>query len=413
MSEAETFGELLARANRENIDGNPAGAIEQLNRALIQSPGNPSALNMMGLILMNGGRHGDAVAAFERAVTSDPGAPPLWLNLGTALEKAGRPKDALGALDKGLECDPYYLPALLKKGQLYEALGQSDLAVRSYRAVLQALPATGGLPPEFDQALARGRALVADDARQRRERLGAIDGLANVSGSGAKAYLDQICGLRQVYAPAPTGPHFPFLPAPEFFDRDLFPWFDRLEAGVEAIRDELLDLWREDAPGFEPYIQYDPTKPLNQWVELNKSPRWSAYSLWTSGMREEANCSRCPRTAEILAGLPLLDIPGKGPAVMFSILAPKTRIPPHTGTTNIRSVVHLPLVVPDGCGFRVGGEIRQWVEGEAWAFDDTIEHEAWNDSDRPRAILIIDVWNPYLSEADRDVVRLSAPEIRL
>jgi aspartyl/asparaginyl beta-hydroxylase (cupin superfamily) len=90
---------------------------------------------------------------------------------------------------------------------------------------------------------------------------------------------------------------------------------------------------------------------------------------------------------------------------MFSILKPRTRIPPHTGTSNARVTVHLPLIVPPGCGFRVGAETREWRVGEAWAFDDTIEHEAWNDSDQPRAILIIDTWNPFLSEAEREVVR--------
>jgi aspartyl/asparaginyl beta-hydroxylase (cupin superfamily) len=90
---------------------------------------------------------------------------------------------------------------------------------------------------------------------------------------------------------------------------------------------------------------------------------------------------------------------------MFSILQPRTRIPPHTGFSNVRSTVHLPLVVPEGCGFRVGGETREWRPGHAWAFDDTIEHEAWNDSDRPRAILILDVWNPLLTDVEQAAVR--------
>ena len=81
---------------------------------------------------------------------------------------------------------------------------------------------------------------------------------------------------------------------------------------------------------------------------------------------------------------------------MFSVLKPKTRIPPHTGAANFRLVVHLPLVLPAGCGFRVGGEQREWRLGEAWVFDDTIEHEAWNDSDQTRIIL---------SEEERAAIR--------
>jgi len=86
---------------------------------------------------------------------------------------------------------------------------------------------------------------------------------------------------------------------------------------------------------------------------------------------------------------------------MFSALQPRTRIPPHTGVSNARLVVHLPLIVPPGCGFRVGAETRSWEVGRAWVFDDTIEHEAWNDSDDLRVILIADIWNMFMTEADR------------
>jgi aspartate beta-hydroxylase len=61
--------------------------------------------------------------------------------------------------------------------------------------------------------------------------------------------------------------------------------------------------------------------------------------------------------------------------------------------------------VPEGCTFRVGGETRPWVEGQAFAFDDTIEHEAWNKSDELRAVLIFDVWNPYLTPAEQRLVK--------
>jgi aspartyl/asparaginyl beta-hydroxylase (cupin superfamily) len=95
---------------------------------------------------------------------------------------------------------------------------------------------------------------------------------------------------------------------------------------------------------------------------------------------------------------------GWAPNAFFSLLRPKTRIPPHTGVTNSRAIVHLPLTIPEGCGFRVGGETRPWIEGRPFAFDDTIEHEAWNDSDSIRTVLILDCWNPHLSEAEQEFV---------
>ena len=79
-------------------------------------------------------------------------------------------------------------------------------------------------------------------------------------------------------------------------------------------------------------------------------------------------------------------------------------IPPHTGVTNTRLITHLGLIVPENCTFRVGNESRNWTRGKAWIFDDTIEHEARNASDELRVVLIFDVWNPYLSLAERDMV---------
>lgn len=124
---------------------------------------------------------------------------------------------------------------------------------------------------------------------------------------------------------------------------------------------------------------------MNQWEALNRSLDWSAFFLWENGIPCEDNLKACPNTAALLERLPLLDVPARAPTAMFSILKPGAVIPPHTGVTNIRAIVHLPLVVPPECGFRVGAETREWREGVAWAFDDTIEHEAWNRSVMPRA----------------------------
>jgi aspartyl/asparaginyl beta-hydroxylase (cupin superfamily) len=79
-------------------------------------------------------------------------------------------------------------------------------------------------------------------------------------------------------------------------------------------------------------------------------------------------------------------------------------IPPHTGDTNARLVVHLPLILPPNCTFRVGNETREWQFGKAWVFDDSVEHEARNDSDQLRVQLMFDVWNPYLSDAEKELV---------
>src|SRR2546423_3780142 len=196
--------------------------------------------------------------------------------------------------------------------------------------------------------------------------------------------------------------HFPDLPAIQFYRDQDFPWLEDLEAHTAEIRDELL---RIAAPqkDFQPYVQFSAGIPVNQWAELNHSPRWSAYFLWENGRRHPEHCAACPRTAEIVERMPLAHIPGYAPAVFFSVLEPHTRIPPHTGVTNIRLIVHLPLIVPEGCWFRVGNDTRAVVPGKAWVFDDTIEHEAGNDSESPRIILIFDIWNPLLTPMEREL----------
>ncbi len=176
-----------------------------------------------------------------------------------------------------------------------------------------------------------------------------------------------------------------------------------MEAATDEIREEFIRVL-ETEDGFTPYITYPPDVPHNQWAQLNNSPAWSAFHLFKMGERIETNAAKCPATMKVLAGAPQPDMPGRTPSAMFSLLKPHTHIPPHNGVTNARLVVHLPLIVPQGCRFRVGNETREWVPGKAWVFDDTVEHEAWNDSDKLRVVLIFDIWHPHLTVAERSLV---------
>ncbi len=214
--------------------------------------------------------------------------------------------------------------------------------------------------------------------------------------------IEALVGRQPIYVQQPTFLHVPRLPAIPFFDRSLTPWLETLENAADEIRAELLAVLDTASAEFVPYIDLAAGQPKNQWAGLNRSLDWSAFFLWRHGRRIERNCQLCPRTAAVLDQLPMARIPRRSPNALFSVLRPGTRIPPHTGVSNVRSVVHLPLIIPAGCGFRVGAESREWKEGAAWVFDDTIEHEAWNGSTAPRAILIVDAWNPLLDIPERD-----------
>lgn len=406
-----TIREQIAQAATARRDGRLNEAETMLRTVLVGQADDPGALNGLGLVLLDLRRAEDALAIFRRAVAADPKAPPLWMNLAEAARLASQSTEELAALDAALAIDPYLLPALLKKAQALERLDRGEESAACYRALLATTPDDSGLPPPIRAALAHGRTVIDAAANRRIDRLsGALDAIypafPDQSFDRAHVYMAQKAGQRPIYQPQPSAGHFPFLPTPEYFDPDLFPWFDRLAAATAVFRDELRALLASQRDAFRPYVAFGSTQPVNQWAELNHSDRWSSWFFWKDGVRQDSNCAACPRSTELLASLPLLDIPGKSPSVMYSVLAPRTRIPPHHGSSNVRVTVHLPLIVPPGCGFRVGGETREWREGEAWAFDDTIEHEAWNDSDEPRIILILDAWNPYLTDAERAAVRI-------
>jgi aspartate beta-hydroxylase len=131
---------------------------------------------------------------------------------------------------------------------------------------------------------------------------------------------------------------------------------------------------------------------------------WDAFFFCRHGEPHAAHRARCPRTSAILDQLPLVRIRAHAPETLFSVLRPGTHILPHCGVTNTRLVTHLPLVVPPGCALRVGGETHVWQEGRCVTFDDTFEHEAWNHGNRDRVVLIVDGWNPDLSEPERDAL---------
>jgi aspartyl/asparaginyl beta-hydroxylase (cupin superfamily) len=153
-----------------------------------------------------------------------------------------------------------------------------------------------------------------------------------------------------------------------------------------------------------PYIQYPDHLPMRQWQPLNRNPDWTAIHLWKNGQRVGANADRCPRTMAAIEAIDQPAIAGASPNAMFSLLAPGVAIPPHVGVSNARLVCHLPLIVPAGCWFRVGGETREWRRGEAFVFDDTIEHEAANPSSQLRVVLIVDLWHPDLTAIERAAV---------
>jgi aspartate beta-hydroxylase len=388
----------------------PIEALQFIENALAQGSQYPIILNAAGGYFLRSGAFERAVALYARATAIDPNSKVLWLNLATACRSASDTAGESQALDKALALEPRYVAALLHKADLLERRGMPKAAIQLFEAALASI-APGEAPLQsLIPAIAHARKVVAANAVALEAFLERELAPIRAAHRGEDqhrhdAYRDILLGKRRAYSSLPKDSFFPYLPAIEFFPRELFPWLSILEAATDDIAAEALAAFRNQTAAFAPYVDFPAGTPLDEWAPLNHSLNWSVYSLLHDGEAVGAHQAACPKTSAVLAQLPLCDVPGYAPGAYFSVLKPHTSLPAHTGTTNTRSIVHLPLLVPDGCRFRVGSQERAWTKGQAWVFDDTIEHDARNDSDEIRIVLIFDIWNPLLTMAERDLIR--------
>ena len=307
------------------------------------------------------------------------------------------------ALSRILETRPNSVEAHFGLADLHAQAGREDLAIYFYRRALQ-LAGCQDLPPGQSLDLRRAqdalRELEASDYGRRKARLEGR-GLPDERWSPRLRQALELAGGRsKLYRQEPTAFTYPGLPAIQFFDPHQFDWAQTIEAAAPAIRRELLDLLQTHADDFRDYVQHNTVAP-----EANRnllgSKDWSILALCENGWLAPKIVECCPQTWEAMLQVPLPRISGWGPTVVFSLLRAGAWIAPHSGMYNTRLICHLPLVVPPGCRFRVGNEVLEWEEGKLLIFDDTIEHEAWNDSAEDRIVLIFDIWRPELSEQER------------
>lgn len=366
-------------------------------------------LNSQGMLALRAHSFVEAERLFLEATTHDKASSALWRNVATARRAQGNDKGELQALNAAIDVDRRDFMGWLRKAELHQRTGEMAEALVSWSGVLQMASQATDLSPEITSALQVGRTFVSQANAEIADAVSAqlaplCAEMDETALRRSTAFVDLAIGRRQTYVNKCEGLYYPFLPADEFFDRHHFNWMPEIEAASDDIRNELESLLADPGEALRPYVKMDAGVPENKWSDLDQSLDWGACFLWEYGQPNQAVLDRCPKTAAALATLPKAKLPGRAPSAFFSILKPNTRIPPHTGVTNTRAIVHLPLIVPEKCGFRVGGETREWHVGEAFAFDDTIEHEAWNDSDKIRAILIFDVWNPHLTILEQEAI---------
>ena len=339
--------------------------------------------------------------AFAAVTQSGSGSPQAWLFYAQACDGCDDRDQALAALDQVLAQDAENPFALLMKGDIFTRKGDDRAAVSFFRMAIRRCAQLEQLPGDLPHRLARAQAAVAAAEERFDKRLRDVleeRGIREVPPRFAEG-LAIAAGEHPVYLQQPTSFYFPGLPQQAWYPREMFPWVAEFEAAVPEMRAEIEQVLAGEQ-GLEPYVQ-EQSERASRGHSLLNDARWSAFHLWKEGEPVEENARRCPLTMRLLELPPIPRIKHRSPMALISILKAGTHIPPHTGMLNTRLICHVPLVVPPGCRLRVGGETRDVVEGRAMIFDDSIEHEAWNDGDAVRAVLLFEIWRPEISEEEK------------
>lgn len=377
--EPEDTQALQFVADRHYARGDADRAGQLLQTAARLSPDDPAIARQLGAARLATGDYTGAIAGFQHALERAPQMFVARLNLGIALEQSGRAHDALIA----------YAMAIHTAQGVGRWQSDATTAPGLRDAVRHAIR-------YFNDGRHELFARLLDTLGERygRTELGRVKRALAI-------YLGELAANLPDPRQQPKFLYFPDVPSQPYYPRGRFPWLDALEAAVDTVRGELRDVLQQNQP-LEPFLGVQTPAEVAAMLRASgqQTAAWDAYFFYRHGDRYDDHCAQCPQTSVLLDSLPLVRVKDHAPETLFSVLRPGTHILPHRGVTNTRLVTHLPLIVPADCALRVGGEEHVWQEGHCVVFDDTFEHEAWNRGDQTRVVLILDTWNPDLSEAE-------------
>lgn len=399
--------------------GDAALAEQAFLRLLDIQPDDAEALQFLASLQLNRGNAARAIELLLAALRTQPQDAAILHQLGSAQMLAGDLQAAADSLRQGLQLGPGMFVARLRLGVVFEQQGRRHDAMTAYLGAINAAQAHGRwlsdatTAPDVRDAVKHAMQYVAVARRELFDAI--IEPLRQRYGRSELARVDQCLSIYLQEQPAPFPDprqrpkflYFPGIPSRTFYPRERFPAHARIEAAVDAIREELRAVLSDTPDDFVPFLGTPSAEAVSAHLLASSSTQeaaWDAFFFYRHGIRHDANCARCPRTIGLLDSMPLIRVRDHAPETLFSVLRPGTHILPHRGVTNTRLVTHLPLIVPPDCALRVGGETHVWEEGRCVTFDDTFEHEAWNNSDQTRVVLIMDSWNPDLSEVEQAAV---------
>lgn len=399
--------------------GDAARAEQAFSRLLEVCPDDVEALQFLASCQLGRGNAARAIEWLHVAQRARPQDAAILHQLGAAQVQAGDLRGAEDSLRGALELAPGLFVARLRLGVVFEQQGRRRETMTAYLGAIHDAQAQGRwlsdetTAPGVRDAVKHATQYVAAGRRELFDAI--IEPLRQRYGRAELARVDQCLAIYLHEQPAalldprqrPLFLYFPGVPSRTFYPRERFPEHARLEAAVEVIRDELRAVLSEGADDLVPFLGAPSAEAVAAHLlgsTGTQEAAWDAFFFYRHGVRHDANCARCPRTTGLLDAMPLVRVRDHAPETLFSVLRPGTHILPHRGVTNTRLVTHLPLIVPPDCALRVGGETHVWEEGRCVTFDDTFEHEAWNHSEQTRVVLIMDSWNPDLTEVERVAV---------
>jgi aspartate beta-hydroxylase len=364
---------------RDNIDL----AELQLKKLEKIIPGDPDLL--MGMIELRLFRGELAIAEqeLETFVTKFPDAAIAWLRLATVREQLGKDDAAMRARGQGIQraqahgrwkslasIEPQFQDEIIGHMERFREQ-QRDL----YQGLLESLQERLGADAlmRFEQAIAR--------------------------------YLD-----KAPIAPTDSRQKPGFLFFPDLSNKPIpklkqASWIKAVTKKLPALQQEAMALLQDPSA----WISFF-GNPRGQSIQNvlrcdTPSSGCEAAYFFRQGQRVDVLHERCPEISAALASLPVCEIPGQAPEACLSLLHPGTAILPRHGVTNTRLIVQIPLVTNTGAYLSFTGEENQeWSLGTPIIYDDTFEHSEHNESDTPRLSLMVDIWHPGLSDAEKTAI---------
>jgi aspartyl/asparaginyl beta-hydroxylase (cupin superfamily) len=375
-----------------------------------------------GIKALQAGRAVEARWEFRASLDAGEDSVKVWLGFALACVMQGDLAAAETGIDEVLSREGKNLRALIVKGDLLAGRNDEQNAAAHYTLALRVAATLPSVPPAIAKDLSRIQEHIQQLNQLFQQHL--LEQLASVGYQRASApsrfneALDLMMGVKareeesERYPQMPHVFYMPQIPYRTFYPNEHLPWMESLEDATDVIQQELQTLLAQNAKRFTPYVHSGVDRTLSDDGDLLDSESWTSAYLWQDGEPDTDVMACCPETVKLMESLPLTKIKGLAPSVLFSKLNAGATIAPHTGMLNARLICHLPLIVPPECGLRVGHDERKVRRGEGWAFDDSINHEAWNRSDQERIILLFDVWRPELDEEERQLITTLLESVR-